>query len=100
MKSLVVFTIGLLFATLFIGIIEITATSESDNVAETVDTVNDAIDVIDTTIERTKLINKQLKDPTNATLLTENLIEITNTIADPENIEKFFMRYFQYLFQL
>lgn len=82
MKSFIVLIIGL-FAASFVGL---AGASESDDIIETVDTINDAIDAIDVALEGAELVNKQLEDPTNTTLLTENLVEMTNNIVDPENI--------------
>jgi hypothetical protein len=82
MKSLIVIILCL-FAALFVGL---AGASDTYDVIESVEIINDAIDAIDITLEGAELVNKQLEDPTNTTLLTENLVEMTNNIVDPENI--------------
>ena len=79
MKSLSLLILGL-FAALFVGL---AGASESDDLVETVDTVGDAIGAIDTVMDGAELLEEQLKDPTNTTLLTDNLVDmVTENIAD------------------
>jgi hypothetical protein len=54
-----------------------------DDTIEIIDTVNDVIDAVDIAIDSADIVQRQLEDPDNSTLLAENLVEITKNIAKP-----------------
>ena len=75
--------IGVLLS-LFIGIASATdSESDTSELVDTVDTIDDAMDALDIAVEGNELLNKQLEDPTNATLVAENIEKITKKTLEP-----------------
>jgi len=73
-----------LFAAMFVGF---ASASGTDDIRDGIDTFNDVREIVDITIEGAKLLNKQREDPTNSTLLAENLVEMTKDLSGVDNIE-------------
>ena len=66
-----------------IFIVGVAIATETNDVDETINDIDDSLTAIDIALDGNDMLQKQLDDPTNATLLSENVKDILTKPMEP-----------------